>query len=337
MATHKVAVEPHPPGKSATPRLESKGRTRAGRFYTPRAAKAGGELKLPSVAKGRMTQQVLEDEGYESDPESPEPYKIERLKLAYGPDYKGEGRMYQVARGGKRRMEVRKEVLEEMRSAKIGLLVKEPQVVENPKATRRRELLASLPQIDDDAETARFMIRKFSDQLVTSHSELDQLRLSRYTANRSPRVNLLTPCPAPFPQSRRCQMSSSCALSSALYLCPSAASSDSECRRGHSILVLVLVLLLVFLLVFLLGLIRLVLVVLLQVGQADAAQDAAGQAQGRQAGLRGRHQRHQGAAGANGPNHLGFWSRRLTTPLAIYNAPNHLGLQIIRLRAELNR
>eukprot|EP01052_Picozoa_sp_SAG31_P077351 SAG31_NODE_36713_length_311_cov_0.712264_2_plen_54_part_01 len=50
------------------------------------------------------------------------------------------------------------------------------QAPEDPKVVRRRELLASLPQIDDDPETARWMINKFSDQLVTSHDDLDRLR-----------------------------------------------------------------------------------------------------------------------------------------------------------------
>ena len=66
-SSHEVVREPHPPGQSATPRLQAKDATRPGRFYTPRG-QGGGEddLVLPDIDTPTAVLSMVSDEA-ESD------------------------------------------------------------------------------------------------------------------------------------------------------------------------------------------------------------------------------------------------------------------------------
>jgi hypothetical protein len=159
-------------------------------------ARGDGDVKLPMIGKTALTQQTLEEEDLEEEgdvvvEEEEDPFEIKRVALKFGANYKGEGKDYQVSNmvGGKRKIQPRQSVLDEMREPKFGLLkVKEDPLIEDPKVLRRRQLLATLPQIENDAETAKFMINKFSDLIVGSHADLDDLHKIRVERQRTVRL-----------------------------------------------------------------------------------------------------------------------------------------------------
>ena len=86
MATHELAREPHPPGQSATPRLQPKQPAQPAGFMSAREPGDGDEDgRLPDI-HARTPSAVLESvsDGPQDDGGEEQLFKLRRVKLKAG-------------------------------------------------------------------------------------------------------------------------------------------------------------------------------------------------------------------------------------------------------------
>ncbi len=183
---HEVVREPHPPGQSATPRLQAKdGNGRAGRFYSARGTASeprggargepGGEgLVLPDIDTPTAVLGMVSDG--EEAPGIDALVNVRQVKLKSG---------LQVNLGRGQKVHSRPVHASSSASKKeqvpfgsITGLQKQNKVDE--KAERRKKLLAKLPVIENDPAAQKHMIGKINRQLVEAHNELDRLKQQRF-------------------------------------------------------------------------------------------------------------------------------------------------------------
>ena len=176
MATHELAREPHPPGQSATPRLQPKQPAQPAGFMSAREPGDGDEdARLPDI-HARTPSAVLESvsDGPQDDGGEEQLFKLRRVKLKAGTSVNvGRGRRNFGLKPAKSSPEAR---LGE--DGKFGLIQREKKRIDHA-AERRRKLIASLPKIENDPSTRRHMVAKINSQLVGAHNDLDRLRQQR--------------------------------------------------------------------------------------------------------------------------------------------------------------
>ena len=177
--------EPHPPGQSATPRLQAKDQARPGRFYTPRVARGGDDddvvlpdINTPTAVLGRV-----------SDGEGAWTIEADALVKVSQVGFKG-GEQVNVGRGAKVHSRPVRASANNKKSDKVGFMqngTKEEKV--DMKAEQRKRLIAKLPVIENDPNAQKHILSKYNRQLVESHNELSRLKQLRI--KKRERVNEL--------------------------------------------------------------------------------------------------------------------------------------------------
>lgn len=174
-SSHEVVREPHPPGQSATPRLQAKDATRPGRFYTPRGqGGSGDDLVLPDIDTPTAVLGMVSEEDADGAAGGIDALvSVRQVKLK-------SGLQVNLGRGAKvhsRPVHASAKKKETVPFGSINATRKKDKVDE--KAERRKKLLAKLPVIENDPTAQKHLISKFNRQLVESHNELDQLKQQR--------------------------------------------------------------------------------------------------------------------------------------------------------------
>ena len=175
--SHEMVREPHPPGQSATPRLQAKDQARPGRFYTPRGQGAAGgddDVMLPDINTPTAVLGMVSD--------SDDPSGIDALVTVRQVRLKG-GAQVNVGRGAKvhgRPVHLRASATNTKSEGKVGFMkaAKKDEKVDL-KAEQRKRLIAKLPVIEHDPQAQAHMISKYNRQLVESHNELSTLKQLR--------------------------------------------------------------------------------------------------------------------------------------------------------------